>query len=246
MAGKKRSEEENIKNLFKPPIDFRSLKAIVDYYGVGILDLNVKIPSHITHLASKSLRNFFKLPTVVQLDVLRSYAITGKYNVKNKYKKGGFIFQMGKGGTQQIKEYKPEIYRNERNTPLRLRSRMIVHLAVREPAEKRQNKIRELYRTYPYYLVKDIPIRLRMKNFYFKKHVKNGEMLTIYRTEHPEQPDPQRDYFYSEKEFSPKKVVGFQYEGREEEYFYALNNRNGEISTVLHFIWQDDLVVIDN
>lgn len=244
MASKKKKEEKTI----DAPLDFKMLEAIVKRYGGEVFDFNVRIPDQIKHLASNTLQNFFKLPLSVQLTVLRAYDVRGKFNAK-KGKKGGFIFQMAKGGTQQIKEYKPEIYKNERNTPLRIRARTIMHLASKELLEKRKEKVRELYITYPYYLLKDEPVKLRMKNFYFQRYVKEGNLIKVYRLRESLEdlePDPEQDILYKEKEYAPKKTVLFEYEGRDEEYYYAVNSRNNEISKVLVFVWKDEMNEVVN
>lgn len=243
MATDKKDEE-----VLELPIDFKILEEMVKRYGGGVFEMNVRIPEQLKHLAAKSLLNFFKLPLVVQLDVLRAHDVRGKFNAK-RGKKGGFVFQMTKGGTQQIKEYKPELYKNEVSTPLRLRSRMIAHLALQEPYEKRVDKMRELYRTYPYYLVKDITIKLRLKNFYFERTVREGDLIRVYRLRESVErlePDPQQDVFYAKKEYAPKKTLDFQYEGGEVEYYYGVNDRNNDISNVLKFVWKNQAIEINS
>jgi len=157
---------------------------------------------------------------------------------RGKYR--GFVFQMSHG-VQQIKKYEPEKYRNDRNTPLRLRTRTIVHLASLDPVPNLQTKVKELFRSYPYYLLKTEPVNLRMKNFYFDYSVMPGRMLKIYQALDPENPDPESDILHAEEEYSPKKTVLFEYRGEEEQYFYALNTRNGRLSGLLKFVWGNSI-----
>jgi hypothetical protein len=237
LAIKKKRTEINIAEVMKDPIDLEALQTIVDYFGDGFLKLYVKIPKPIEHLASKTIQNYLNLPLSAQLSVYMSYEVKGKLNAK-KGSKDGFVFQMAKANIQQIKKYNPEIFHNEKNTPLRTRARTIVRLASIEPQEKRKEKIRELYHSYPYFLLKSEPIKLRLKNFYFDKYLNIGDVLKIYRSDDYENPNPETDSLYSEKEYSPNKTVSFKYEGRNEEYYYAVNQQNGDRSEVLRFVWE--------
>jgi len=157
---------------------------------------------------------------------------------RGKYR--GFVFQMSHG-VQQIKKYEPEKYRNDRNTPLRLRTRTIVHLASLDPVPNLQTKGKELFRSYPYYLLKTEPVKLRMKNFYFDPEVLPGRVLRIYKAEDPENPDPESDILYAEEEYSPKKTIRFEYGEEDIQQFYAMNTGNGRVSGLLKFIWAESI-----
>jgi len=243
MAGKKKEDEIKKEEILDVPIDFKTLEAIVNLYGGGLLDINVRTPEQLKHLASKTLQNFFKLPLRAQLDVLRSYDVRGNFGTK-KNKKGCFVFQMAKGGTQQIKEYKPEIYKDEQNTPLRVRSRTIMRLAQENPIPDLKTKIKQLFISYPYHLLKSEPINLRLKNFYFRRYIKERDLICVYRLRdniEGLEPDPSQDIFYAEKDYAPKTTIAFQYEDRDVEYYYAVNSRNDEISNVLKIVWENEI-----
>jgi len=142
-------------------------------------------------------------------------------------------------GTQQIKEYNPESYKtNSENTPLRKRARLIMQEAMQHPQEGRKELIRELYRNTPYRLKQDEPVNLRMKNFYFDRETIKDDELIVYRAVDPNNPNPVTDTIITEKKYSPKREIQFEYEGRVEEYYYAVNTRTGELSNLLHFIWE--------
>ncbi len=186
------------------------LQSVIKRYSNNTLTVIAEIPPEMEHLMSKSLRNYLKLPLGVQLAVRNSYSIRGTLGKKGFVEKGkkkiGFVFQMS-GGTQQIKEYDREIYKNDRNSPLRVRSRTIMHLAMQEPLPGLQQRIKNLYSYYPYYLVKDEAVNLRMKNFYFENQPYRGNIFRIYRALNPGDSDPQSDEFYLQEEFLPKKQI---------------------------------------
>ena len=191
-----------------------------------------KIPDHLTHLENMTLKHYLEAPESIQRLVRMTNLIQGKC--------GSYVFQSSHG-TQQIKKYEPEKYRNGRNTPLRLRTRQIVRLAWQNPLPTITARLRELFRNYPYNLLKSEPVRLRMKNFYFESEVRDVDLIRIYRASDPENPDPENDHLYCEEAYSPGKEILFQYDNREQEYYYALNVRNSELSNLLCFIWQEKL-----
>ena len=191
-----------------------------------------KIPDHLTHLENMTLKHYLEAPESIQRLVRMTNLIQGKC--------GSYVFQSSHG-TQQIKKYKPEKYRNGRNTPLRLRTRQIVRLAWQNPLPTITARLRELFRNYPYYLLKSEPVRLRMKNFYFASEVRGNDLLVIYRALDPQNPDPESDLIYVEKTYSPKKEILFQYGESDEEFYYAQNTRTGEFSNLLNFIWRETL-----
>ena len=192
----------------------------------------IKIPNHLAHLENMTLKNYLEAPESIQRLVRMTNLIQGRC--------GDLIFQSSHG-TQQIKRYEPHKYGNERNTPLRFRTRTIVRLAWQNPEPTITEKLRELFRTYPYYLLKSEPVRLRMKNFYFDSEVRVNDLLRIFRAIDPQNPDPASDLIYVEKRYAPQKEILFQFEDREEEFYYALNKRNGKISYLLTFNWQDTI-----
>jgi hypothetical protein len=223
----------------KKPTPLKQLEEYVDFIGKGLVKLNIKVDHDMIHLLSKTMQHYFELPIMVQLLVKMSNSMSGKMVIKRgKYR--GFVFQMSHG-VQQIKKYEPEKYRNDRNTPLRLRTRTIVHLASLDPVPNLQTKGKELFRSYPYYLLKTEPVKLRMKNFYFDPEVLPGRVLRIYKAEDPENPDPESDILYAEEEYSPKKTIRFEYGEEDIQQFYAMNTGNGRVSGLLKFIWAESI-----
>ncbi len=196
----------------------------------------IRIPNHLLRLLKKTLGHYFSQPLEFQILVRQNKKMQGRCK--------DYVFQMSHG-TQQIKLYEPKKYKNDSGTPLRNRSRLIMKLATENgPAPK--EKLNELFRNYPYHLLKSEAINLRMKNFYFDvKRVRVGDIIEIYRLrdEEPGQqglcsPDPDKDIFYTEQDFAAKKTIHFEYEGRDEEHYYGVNKRSGEISNLLHYIWE--------
>lgn len=223
----------------KKPTPLKQLEEYVDFIGKGLVKLNIKVDNNMKHLLSKTMQHYFELPIMVQLIVQMSNTMAGKMLIK-KGKYRGFVFQMSHG-VQQIKKYEPEKYRNDRNTPLRLRSRTIVHLASLDPVPNLNSKVKELFRSYPYYLLKTEPVNLRMKNFYFESDILPGRVLRIHKAEDPANPNPGSDILYAEEEYSPKKTIRFEYGGEEIQHFYAMNTRNGRLSGLLKFIWAESI-----
>jgi len=193
----------------------------------------IKIPNHLEHLHNKTIKHYLEAPESVQRLVRMTDSIQGRY--------GKYVFQLSRG-TQQIKLYEPHKYKNDRNTPLRIRTRKIVKLAWQNPEPNIDERLRYLFRNYPYYLLKSEPVKLRMKNFYFDRAVRDNDLIRIYRANDPQNPDPDTDHLYVEKKYAPKKEILFQYEDRDEEYYYVVNQRNGDISNVLRFVWQEEIV----
>ncbi len=196
------------------------------------------IPSQLEHLVSKSVLNYLQAPPEVQRLVRITKTIQGRYG-------DTYVFQLSHG-VQQIKRYEPHKYRNNRNTPLRQRTRTIVRLAGENPDPSLEERLRFLFRTYPYYLLQSEAVNLRMKNFYFTGIVWEGDNFTIYRTLNPEHPNPAIDEFYTEEQYKAKRTISFNFDDREEEYYYAQNERTGEISNVLHFVWNENQEEINN
>jgi hypothetical protein len=223
----------------KQPSKYKQLQEMAIYFSQGSLRLSFEVSEENNHLLSKSVQNYLELPIEAQLMVKMSHSITGILKPK-RGQHDGFVFQMSHG-TQQIKKYEPEKYRNERSTPLRLRARTIVKLAKADPVPNERARIRELYRTYPFFLLKEEPINLRMKNFYFQHCDENIETIKIYRASNPGNLSPETDTLYTEQSYYAKKSVSFQYEGREEEYYYAINTGTDEMSNLLNFVWRDSL-----
>jgi hypothetical protein len=215
------------------------LRGEIIYRSGGKLQVNLPVKSELKHLATNTIHNYLQLPLSVQLAVQWSYSLQGKYGAK-KGVKGGYVFQMSHG-TQQIKEYNPEDYtKNVENTPLRKRARLIMREAMNYPQEGRKEIIRELYHNTPYHLKQDEAINLRMKNFYFDKEAVKDDKIKIYRALDPNNPNPETDILITEKKYGPKKEIKFEFEDRVEEYYYAVNERTGVISNLLHFIWETD------
>ncbi len=198
----------------------------------GMFAVQPAIPLSLYSGLSESLWNYLGMPRDFQRNKQRAHSIRGRM--------GWFVCQMSHG-SQQIKLYEPWKYKTEVNTPLRIRARTIMQVASQEPLEKRKDKVRELYRSYPYHLLKAKPVNLRLKNFYFEKDVIDGSTLKVYRAVDPDNPDPQTDPLYGSKDFKKTKTVKFEYDGQDEEYYYAVNTRSGEISNLLKFIWQEEI-----
>ena len=215
------------------------LRDEIVYRSGGKLQVNLPVKSELKHLATNTIHNYLQLPLGVQLAVQWSYSLQGKYGAK-KGQKGGYVFQMSHG-TQQIKKYSPEDYKkNVENTPLRKRARLIMQEAMQYPQEGRKEIIRELYRNTQYHLKQDEPVNLRMKNFYFDREVIKDDKMKIYRALDPNNLNPETDILVANKKYGPKKEIKFEFENRVEEYYYAVNERTGECSNLLHFIWETD------
>ena len=213
----------------------KELEELISYEGQGLLNLSIELDDYMNHLMSKSLQRYFQLPIEAQLSIRMSKSISGKAPFKEG-RSGPVVFQMSHG-TQQIKRYEPEKYKNDRNTPLRVRTRTIVRLASCTPVVDLKSKLREMFKTYPYYLLKAEPINLRLKNFYFEEEPEHGILIRIYKATDPDNPNPETDNLYTEKDYSPKKTVKFQFTDDSEQYYYAVNTRNGRVSNVLRFVW---------
>jgi len=192
-----------------------------------------RIPSQIAHLVNKTIKNYLEAPEEVRRLVRMTKTVQGRYGKQ-------YVFQLSHG-TQQIKLYEPEKYRNDHNTPLRKRVRKIIRLAWEDPVPNITERLRHLFRHYPYHLLQSEPVELRLQNFYFDLKPASGDFCKIYRALDPENPNPSSDQLYHEVEYTPKKKVLFQYEGREEEHYYALNDSTGELSNLLHFLWLEKL-----
>jgi hypothetical protein len=214
----------------------KRLERVVEYYGKGTLKLSFKVDKDLVHLMSKSMQNYFELPIEAQRLVRMSNSISGKMMLPTEKNKG-FVFQMSHG-VQQIKEYDPDKYKNNAAlTPLRARARTIARLAKEDPVPDEKTKMRELYRDYPYHLSKSIEINLSLKNFYFDEEVNPGTLLKIYKTAEPDNPNPETDELYAEKEFANRAKVHFEFSGCEEEYYYAVDTKRSRQSNLLKFIW---------
>ncbi|MFA5498524.1 MAG: hypothetical protein WC327_03155 [Candidatus Cloacimonadia bacterium] len=213
------------------------LRDELEFRSGGKLQVNLPVKNELKHLATNTIHNYLQLPLGVQLAVQWSYSLQGKYGAKVG-QKGGYVFQMSHG-TQQIKEYNPESYKtNSENTPLRKRARLIMQEAMQHPQEGRKELIRELYRKTPYRLKQDEPVNLRMKNFYFDRETIKDDELIMYHAADPNNPNPETDTVITEKKYGPKREIKFEYEGRVEEHYYAVNRRTRELSNTLHFIWE--------
>ncbi len=198
----------------------------------GMFAVQPAIPLSLYSGLSESLWNYLGMPRDFQRNKQRAHSIRGRM--------GWFVCQMSHG-SQQIKLYEPWKYKTEVNTPLRIRARTIMQIASQEPLEKRKEKVRELYRDYPYQVLKADKVNLRLKNFYFQKDVIDGTILKVYRAVDPHNSDPQTDKLYISKDYKKTKTVKIEYDGKDEEYYYAVNTRNGEMSNLLKFIWQDEI-----
>ncbi|MFA5498229.1 MAG: hypothetical protein WC327_01635 [Candidatus Cloacimonadia bacterium] len=215
------------------------LRDELEFRSGGKLQVNLPVKNELKHLATNTIHNYLQLPLGVQLAVQWSYSIQGKYGAKVG-QKGGYVFQMSHG-TQQIKEYNPESYKtNSENTPLRKRARLIMQEAMQHPQEGRKELIRELYRKTPYHLKQDEPVNLRMKNFYFDRETIKDDEFIVYRAADPNNPNPKTDTIITERKYSPKREIKFEFDNIEEEYYYAVNIRTGELSNLLHFIWETE------
>ncbi len=192
----------------------------------------MRIPNQIVHLIRKTVLHYLFAPPEVQRNVIRTYSIRGRY--------GAYVFQLSHG-TQQIKLYEPEKYRNNVNTPLRQRVRTIMMLARQHPEPDVTEILRELFRTYPYHLLNTEAINLRLRNFYFNSRIDTGDLIRIYKAIDPLHPNPEVDELYIQTEYAPKKTIHFAYNVDENEYYYGVNPRNNELSNLLHFIWGDEL-----
>lgn len=198
----------------------------------GLFSVMPSVPTALYPIIPQSLWNYWGMPKPFQRTQYRASLLQGRF--------GWFVCQSSHG-TQQIKLYQPWKYKNEVNTPLRIRARRIMQLASQEPKEIRKEKVRELYRTMPYQLLKNEGIKLRMKNFYFDRTPLNGDKIKIYRAVDPGNIDPQTDPLYDEKPYKDKNTISFVYDSGDEEYFYAVNARNNQVSELLHFIWADEI-----
>ncbi len=191
------------------------------------------LPRQLVHLMNKTITTYLQAPEKVQRFVNRTNSIQGRYGDK-------YVFQLSHG-TQQMKRYEPHKYRNNRNSPLRQRVRSIMALAWENPEPNITERLQELHRNYPYYLLRAEPVSLRMKNFYFDTHIRIGESIRIYQAVDPEHPNPEVDILYSEANYAPKREILFEYAGEDEQHYYGIKARNGEISNVLHFVWLDEI-----
>ncbi len=190
------------------------------------------IPRSIKKQLRQTVKNYFDSDTEHQRLARMTISLRGK---TDKY-----VFQMS-NGSQQLKLYEPHKYKNHINTPLRIRTRMIMHLAHQASSPDVREKIKELHYTYPYYMLKDEPVNLRLRNFRFKKSLRETDPLEIYRKTSGSEPDPAVDQLIYSVSYQPGKSIKLEYEDREEEQFYAVNTRNNDISNVLLFVWSDEL-----
>jgi hypothetical protein len=221
----------------KEATSHKELEIAVDYYTRGLMQAIFTLDDNMKKHASKTLQNYLKMPIECQRLVRKATEVKGKVPIKTG-KHGGFVFQMH-GKTLQIKLYEPKKYKNEKETPLRKRARAIGEMVKDIHFPEKREKMRELYRTYPYYLLKSERINLRLKNFYFEYETLKGILIKIYKAADPENPNPETDPLYAEKEYSPKNTIAFQFTDETEQHFYAVNTRNNEVSNVLHFYWED-------
>ena len=205
----------------------------------GTFSVQPIVPTALYSTMSESLWNYYGMTAGFQRNQQRNDLVRGRV--------GWFVCQMSHG-TQQIKLYEPWKYKNDINTPLRIRSRRIIQIASQEPKEKRRQKVKELYRTFPYHLLKNEPVNLRLKNFYFDRIVIEGRELLIYRADDPEHPNPESDTLITAVAYKPNRTVTFDFNEADEEHYYAVNSCNNTISNMLHFIWQEEIEfnVIDN
>jgi len=224
-----RNEKTNRRIEVEKKIKLTDIRYVAHLYKLA---RSPQFPMSIEKLLTPVLKNYIKADEDHQNLVVMTKWLTGKTPK--------LVFQMS-NGTQQIKLYEPEKYRNNRITPLRFRSRKIVQLASQYPHEKLNDKVKELHRTYPYYLLKLECVNLRLLNFHFKRQVREGDELKIYRKISEGEPDPQTDMLIKTIDYKPKKSVKFEYEGQEEEHYYAVHVLNGNLSNILHFIWLDEL-----
>ncbi len=208
--------------------------------------MKVRIPTQLRRLLTKTLLHFIQSKENVQRFVNMTNWIKGRYGDR-------YVFQTSHG-TQQMKRYEPKKYKNDVNTPLRIRARNIMHLAVENPYPSIKEKLRELYRTYPFNLLKDKGETIQLKNFYFVKRTRDKDEIKIYKVAQElvgleglsnncpslyHFLSPEDDELYWEGNYKNNKGVDFAYSGEEEEWYYAVNVRNNDMSNVLRFIWQD-------
>ncbi len=198
----------------------------------GLFTVTPSVPDSLLPHLTKTMQLYYSLPKNLQRLVHHGQPIRGRA--------GLFLFQTSHG-TQQVKLYQPWIYKNEVNTPLRIRSRKIMQLTMEHPSEERKEIMNDLYRNYPYHLLKTEPVNLRMKNFYFVSKPKTSAKIKVYRALNPNNPVPDTDPFYCIKHYKDRAIVKFEYEGRNEEYYYAVNTSNNRQSNVLKFIWQHEI-----
>mgnify|MGYP001150786795 CR=1 FL=1 len=157
--------------MMKYDIELEEINKAIIKKTNGAFQIMPSIPSSLLPLVPKTVLNFWTMPKNLQRLQQMCEIVKGRV--------GPYIYQSSHGG-QQIKFYQPWIYNNERNTPLRIRARKIMQLAAQEPVEKRKDKVRELYKSLPYNLLKNEPVKLRMKNFYFDKSVAKGDSIKIF------------------------------------------------------------------
>ncbi len=191
-----------------------------------------EMPANISRELKASVKNYFKSDLDHQRIARMTSCVQGK---TDKY-----VFQMSHG-SQQIKLYEPHKYKNNINTPLRIRTRAIMQLAHHEPCPDVKERIKELHCTYPYYLLKIEPVNLRLRNFRFEKEVREGAPIEIFRTISPSCPDPAIDMLIDSLSYKPKKSIRFEYDGQDEHHYYALNKRNKSLSNVLRLVWGDEI-----
>lgn len=191
-----------------------------------------EIPVSIGHLVNQTLKNYFSADFEHQRVSKMALQLRGKTDK--------LVFQMS-NGSQQIKLYEPQKYKNHLNTPLRIRSRTILQLANNSSCPDVKERIRELHRTYPYYLLKEKPEDLKLLNFRFDRVVRKNDPCSIFRIAHGSEPHPDSDSLVMTVNYHPQKTVNFRYEEMEEQYFYAVNTRNNNRSNILRFIWCDEL-----
>ena len=187
-----------------------------------------KIPNQLEGLVSQTVKNYLHARKELQKFIDMTNWIKGRC--------GDYVFQTSHG-TQQIKRYEPKKYKNEVNTPLRTRIRTIMRLASQDPSPTKEEKLRFLMKTYPYHLDKEEPVNLRLLNFYFD-YTKSDEIVRIYKKRAGEEPDPELDDLIHEVEYIPKKTIKFNFQEEDEEWYYGLKVRTGELSNVLHFLWE--------
>jgi hypothetical protein len=196
-----------------------------------------EIPESIRKQVHPTLKNYFDADLDHQIVAKMTKSLQGK---TEKY-----VFQMS-NGSQQIKLYEPHKYKNRNNSPLRVRARMIMHLANQEPCDSIEEKIRELYKTYPYYLLKSEPVNLRLRNFRFAKEVREGDPLDVFLMTSETEPDPETDELVCSVTYKPKRSLKFEFSGQSEQRFYSVNRRNNSYSNILDFIWKEELEQIPN
>ena len=173
----------------------------------------------------------WKLPDNLVRLLNRTTAVRGKCLDK-------YVFQMSHG-SQQVKLYEKAKYRNDNNTPLRVRARTIMRLAREDPLPNLKAKLREFYMTYPYYLSRERKERLKITNFYFERSVLPGSLLKVYKVV-GEEPDPEVDTLYDEFPYDKNKKVLLEYTGDEEERLYAYDVDRERRSRVIKVYWGDD------